>query len=154
MNKKGQFYLIAAVIIIGIILGFVTVSNTLRKPSVDNSKVYGLFVEVNIDTEKIINYPDGENGYSDDELKTIFENFIKIYSRIDKIYFLTRNEQRAEKLEFYKYDGNNIEFLGNIEDTEPIIITIDEDDYEFENLGDNFYYIIIKEQEEQYVIHG
>lgn len=54
MNKKGQFYLIAAIIIVTIAAGFVTLSN--RATSQQNSDINYLRDEIKIESSKAIDY--------------------------------------------------------------------------------------------------
>lgn len=54
MNKGGQFYLVAAIIIISISVGFVIVSNYVS--SEQNYNIYSLRDEISIESQKVISY--------------------------------------------------------------------------------------------------
>src|SRR3989338_10612731 len=54
-NKSGQVYIIAAIIVIGLILGYVTVTNVLRK-SDTNVRVYDMRDELNIESGEVLDY--------------------------------------------------------------------------------------------------
>ena len=140
MNKRGQFYLIAAIIIIGILLGFTTISNDVKKGSLDKSKLYKLFIDTNIEDSKMINYPDnlGIKGYNDESLKKIFESFTNAYPEINEIYFVVWDEKIEKKYEYI--DG---EIKGNWSGG----------GYFFEPRK-NYYIMIVKEENEQYTVHG
>ena len=53
MNKRGQFYLVAALVIIGIITGLATVYNTARG-SIEDATVYDLSKEINFEAAQVI----------------------------------------------------------------------------------------------------
>ncbi|MFZ1971020.1 MAG: hypothetical protein WAU65_02470 [Candidatus Nanoarchaeia archaeon] len=54
MNKRGQFYLIAAIIIISATVGFFVVSNYVS--SEQNSNIYYQKDEIAIESQRVINY--------------------------------------------------------------------------------------------------
>ena len=53
MKKRGQFFLIAAIVIVGIILGLATVYNT-AKSSKEDTTVYDLSDEINFEAAQVI----------------------------------------------------------------------------------------------------
>lgn len=77
MNKRGQFFLIGAIVIIVIIIGFATVQNILKKGITPSDKVYYLQEELGFEGGKVIDY--GVIRGSD--VKTIMETFTKEYSQ-------------------------------------------------------------------------
>ena len=54
MNKRGQFYLIAAIIIVAVAVGFIIVSNSVS--SQQNPNIYYLRDEIKIESSKVIDY--------------------------------------------------------------------------------------------------
>lgn len=77
MKKEGQFYLIATVIIIAVIMGFLAVSNYAKNQ--DSSRVYDLGEELNIEGENILDYGT-YNDLSKNETAALLQDFIEIYS--------------------------------------------------------------------------
>lgn len=54
MNKKGQFYLLAAIVIMALILGYVGVSNYISKK--EATKVYDVKEELNIEGNNVLEF--------------------------------------------------------------------------------------------------
>jgi hypothetical protein len=74
-EKRGQFYIIIAVIIIAVIAGLLSVSNYLsvtRKPV----KFYDLSEELGIESEKVVTY----GVYKSTNVENFIENFTDTYS--------------------------------------------------------------------------
>ena len=145
----------AALSVILIILGLVVVPNSLRKVGIDNSKIYELFAEVNIDNQKMINYPVSVSSlkYTDEQLKSILGNMKETYPSIEIIYILIK---KGVEIKFYTYNKNG---FGEItESQEQIVLSnvdISDTQYNFPFERNNFYYLIIKEKNgQQYVIKG
>ena len=133
----------AAVILIGILLGFTTISNDVRKGNLDKSRLYKLFVDTNIDDSKMINYPDeyegASGGYTETQLKDILKSFTDTYPEIKKIYFVIWDDEESDlKYEYSK--GGEVGFWVN-------------PPYSFESRK-NYYIMIVEEETEQYVVHG
>ena len=76
-EKSGQFYLIATIIIIAVIIGFVTISNYAQKQ--DAVKIYDLGEELNIEGENVLDYGI-YNGLDKDETAELLKDFIETYS--------------------------------------------------------------------------
>ena len=55
MNKKGQAFLMAAIIIAGLVLSSFKIANT-AKPGSDSNAFYDLTEEVNFETKKVLDY--------------------------------------------------------------------------------------------------
>ena len=53
-NKRGQFYLIAILIIIAIFVGFITVANYIRQDT--NVDIRGLEEEIQIERRNVLDY--------------------------------------------------------------------------------------------------
>jgi hypothetical protein len=115
-EKRGQFYIVAAIIIIGVILGFVTMSNyavAIPKPA----KVYDLSGQLSLESGQVIdaaiyngtqdvntaidnfaqNFSNYANQYGNDtELVFIYGDdkniYVASYSEINDTTFITGNE--------------------------------------------------------------
>lgn len=147
MNKKGQFFLIMAVILIVIIAGFITVANYSRRQTY--IRIDDLGDELDIEGSKVMDYIANTR---DDKL----ENFTKEYTdylETAEVYFVTGEEG---SIEAYKYENGVKQSVSVEEDTvnEKIKLTVEEDPYEFElNEGEHFYFIIYQYIEgDEYVV--
>ncbi len=78
MNKRGQFYLIAAVAIIALIAGLGTVYNSVSS-SGEDSQINFVFNEINYETAKIIDNAVYTNLPKSD-LSLRLSNFLKVYA--------------------------------------------------------------------------
>lgn len=146
MKRGGQFYLVASVILVVIIVSFITISNYAIKKNPSNVDTYGKELEIEI--EKVFDYNE-ING----EDKT--ENFTKEYSEylgsdIDSVYIIVDgNENEA----YYFSDGVKVDATGNLSVAEEIIFDAGDSEYQFDlNKGKNFYFILSQNvEEEKYV---
>jgi len=155
-NKKGQFYLIAAIIIITVIVGFVAISNYSKRKSI--IKLYDLGEELGIESENVLDYGT-YNEYNESEMEALLNDFIESYAQYIEegieIYFIFGN---SEKITIIGY--RELEDVPSIAVyTDPgkeIIVTINSVEYKFKlKSGENFYFIISQEiGGEEYVVTG
>ena len=159
-NKKGQFYLVAAIVIISIIVGFAVVQNYARsKPRIT---VYDLAKELNIEGWKVTeygivqmedkrqNFSGKYEQYAGEGLKMFFiygdAGEIRVFesNRSDegKIYLgsvgtaITGTRLVNRSAEFTDIDTNNQKIT---------VKNVEGKDYDFElKEGENFYFIIIE----------
>jgi hypothetical protein len=100
-NKRGQFFLIAAVVIIVITISIMTISNYTQ--SNDETNIDDLGDEMDIESKSVLDYW-ASNGKTDDELDELMETFIENYvNGLDNnknIYFIFGN---SEKIHFRGY---------------------------------------------------
>ena len=168
-GKKGQIYLIAALIIVGILIGFVAVSNYSKtQGSVD---VYDMGEELGIEGEHVLTHGIVKFGNS---LQNV-ENFTELYAEYagegKSLYFIYGNSSRVT---IAKYEDVVFGEVGvSLEDSDPTIsirgkkvvrnktatTVVAEDgkeilrvvvrggqNYDFElEQGDNFYFVIAQE---------
>lgn len=167
MKKRGQFYLLAAMIIIVLIGGFAAVSNYAEKTG--STKVYDLKEELNIETGKVL-----DHGVLEGVIPDIYDDFVEKFSAYvgenQEIYFIFGNEREVtlmtlaeietgdliivgESSNFFPAEGTQIieekfEPQGNLIEVELGGVT-----YEFKlKPGENFFFIISQELEgEQHV---
>lgn len=172
-NKRGQFYLLAAVIIIVVILAFALSSNFLQDKN--PVKLYDLGEELGIESESVLNY-----GTFNEDSK--IENFTGLYSEYagdDKeLYFVYGNEETIKVAGFRDVivgtvsiklggSGSGQEFSHSKfttkehqreQGTTQIRILIGEKENQKEYVielepGENFYFIISQELDgEQHVV--
>lgn len=166
MNRGGQFYLAAAVIIILVIIGFVGVSNYLQRG--EPVRIYDLKDELGIEGGEVMDYGVYQE-YNPEQTNELLKNFTQNYSSYVKkgfdLYFVFGN---ADKLVIAGYkdlitgrislgQGETSSFLQitkgvynstTIEDVELdegkfVKVKIEDVEYKFElKKGDNFYFVI------------
>ncbi len=69
-SNKGQFYLVAAMVIISLIVGFATIQNYTKKKSI---KIYDIKDELGIEGGKVLDY--GTFYLNDSDITALVENF-------------------------------------------------------------------------------
>jgi len=170
-DKSGQFYLIATVIIIAVVIGFVTISNYAQKQ--ESVKIYDLGEELNIEGENVLDYGI-YNGLDKNATAELLKNFIETYSEYlgedidiylivgddESLIVIGQEEGLEEDIEIdFGLTGNAIKNLkkyarktftptASLEVGNKIRIKIKKDngndnEYEFElKEGENFYFII------------
>jgi hypothetical protein len=177
MKKRGQFYLLAAMIIIIFISGFAAVSNYTR--SQGSVKIYDLKNELGIESGKVLEY----GVFSDSDTVTIggrpvniIEHFINLYETYagenKEIYFIYGNKDRVTLITYDEVVTGSLRIVGS--ENTPISqnifgksatkktfapkggvvkITIEGIEYEFEiKPGENFFFVISQAVEgEQHV---
>lgn len=97
-SKKAQFYLIAAIIIIGIIIGLTSVANyitTKKKPV----KFYDLSSELNEEGARVIDY----GIYNAEDIPTRIENFLDNY-----IINYSERKEKGTELAFVYGNKTNV----------------------------------------------
>lgn len=172
-NKKAQFYIIAAVVISGIIVMLALVLNVSDHRDFD--ELYDLGEELKIESEKVMDYG-VYNSLSDQGIRDLTKNFTEIYTdyKGDKkdLYFVFGNSTRitvagyvgserdpedvSSEVIVKEDDGSS---FGSVEirenegyvisdyplNTDSIIIEVDDIEYSFDlGEGEYFYFVINK----------
>lgn len=167
MNKKGQYYLIAAIIIVGLIITFATVTNSIQQRT-ERERLYNLYNSMNFDVVKTANfelYP--LTGYTEEQMKILLYDLNNVYPGIKKdIYLITVPLKDYPEGHSFKYipgpepDYGIIEMSNIVRTTEngKIGIILNTKTYYLDyDPEKNNYFIIISEnqgQGEQYIISG
>lgn len=148
-EKKGQIYLIATIIIVGLVISLVVVLNYSNRANFSNAEEVAK--ELSIEGEKVLDY-----GLvtSDDR----FEDFSRDYSAYvgegkDIYYILVDGGVR----EAYKYsEGVKVDLSGNLNVGNDIEFVLDGKIYTFKlEEGVNFHFIIVHDVGgERYVYTG
>ena len=168
-RKRGQFYLIAAVIIIALISGLAVVTNYSIKKTGYDMDYAGR--ELSIESEKVLDY----GLLNSLNLKSLMENFTKTYSNYsdaDEIYFIFGNLNEVTVAGYKKLDSGSILVdVGNGNRTitlskgvynslnfsvanGSIEVTAGGIEYNFTLYnGENFFFILSKEVEEEKYIY-
>ena len=161
-NKRGQFYLLAAIIIIGIILGVTTI------PVLENQeeivKVYDLAEELDIESGKVIEYNIIKNT---DKTENFIDKFGKYAGDERELYFIYGNEENITEIVFSQEERGeistklggkpfSIRTIGRGKTTrkldpqgsEEVEVKIGDEKHEFElKEGENFFFVISEEVE-------
>lgn len=179
MNKRGQFFLMAAFIIVGIIAGLASVVN-IATVNPDRLGFYDLSKEVGYETKYLVDYG-VYNAYDENAKDELVRGFLEKYSNYigeDRAVFLYGNANGMKALYFKKFVGtvgietqevNGVLIIpvGGIAGQEVeakitnsgndfVTVEIEGADYTFElKPGENFFSVIIKiEGGEQFVASG
>ncbi len=161
MEKRGQFYLIGAIIIIAIIFGFATITNTLKKEEFRES--YDAAEELEIESRYVLDNAVLNTDMSVKDKLLDFTEKYSTYSNAENLYFVFGDTDEISVAARQKnYPGrilvNGAEFeIGQgvytsnsyLSPPNPTIIMINEIEHEFElKQGSNFYFILAEGKEE------
>ncbi|MFC1710821.1 hypothetical protein ACFLZJ_01550 [Nanoarchaeota archaeon] len=137
MNKRGQFYLLAAFIIIGVMVAFIAISNYSERQSF--SKIKDLGAELSIEGPKVIDYGT-YNGTS--KMENFTQQFATYAGSDVSIYYVVGKEEAVEGYWYSNGQKKNLEITEDPGENK-IFTTINEIDYEFDLMpGENFYYVV------------
>jgi len=169
MEKRGQFYLVSAIIVAAIVISVIVVSNYSKKQ--DYTDLNSLRDELKIESAKVLDYGIN-NQLSQAAMNQLLQDFTQKYidteSRDKNLYFVFGNQDNIT-LKGYQntahtvsLDSANIasssgEFLGIVNPTgSSTTLQIDENAYIFTlKNGENFFFVISREiGGEEHVITG
>jgi hypothetical protein len=105
-NRRGQFYLIAAIVIITIAVGFVIISNSASSQQTPN--IYFLRDEIKIESLKIMDYATS-NQLSGTQIRNTLIDFSNQYinsSKNDNFYFVFGNTTNMTFMSYQAYYSN------------------------------------------------
>lgn len=168
-QKRGQFYLIATIIIIAMIAGFAVVSNYAKKREV--IKLYYSKQELEIESENVLDYGIS-NNLNENQMQELLENFIRDYvdyaGERKNLYFIFGDNEinvmtyqnSFEEEACIKVDDGNCNSLTAGGEVQTFVsgneVTIKTEDSEYIftlKEGENFYFVISKEiEDEKYVV--
>lgn len=174
-NKRGQFYLIAAIVIIAIVVGFATLSNFFNRGVVDEKKVYFLSKELDIEGAYVIDYSVFKNEVVVDLLEQFAQEYGQYAGDERNIWFVFGNAQNIYVATYEEVLEGTISIIGggspqDIEyevigkgfkiDKRPrdaagvekvtVKINLDGEDVNYEfplKAGENFYFVISQDVE-------
>jgi hypothetical protein len=168
-NKKGQFYLIAAMVIIALIIGFAVVSSSPKKTT--PIKLYDLGQELGIESQNVLAYGT-YNELNDSQMQVLWTQFVKEYANYTgagkNLYFIFGNSNTVSVIAYQSLGENATINVGNgyqslivggtattfIPTGSIVTIKIGAETYSF-NLatGQNFYFVISQTVgKEKYVV--
>jgi len=177
-NCRGQFFLIAAIIIIVVTVGIVTVSNYTEEK--ESTKLYDLGEELGIESQNVLDYGT-YSQLNESEMKLLMENFIKNYvdyiGDTGNLYFIFGNKNKVYAVGYQQLADESVcvtlnpatdpdaecaplqimgktqEFPSTGEDIEYVYITIENYEYQFKlKPGENFYFVIWQKVGEDTVV--
>ncbi len=109
-GKKGQFYIIAAIIIIAVIVGFAAIRNYAQTGK-KRTKIYDLGEELKIETGNVYDY----GVYNGTDIDNLIENWAEIYSEytesqeiIEDWFFVYGNEEEMSAVTFTTTEAGEI----------------------------------------------
>lgn len=169
MDKRGQFFLIAALVIVGIIITLGAINISIRTPLEDNTAFYDLSREIDYESNKLIDYGVYESQSRtqiNEKLASLVSNYaainpdtemLLIYGSAGNLFILYYNEtsagvagissggpptgipQKAIKPQVPEYNYNT--------ETKTVEVTLAEDSvltFELKE-GENFFIVLKKE---------
>lgn len=169
MKKRGQFYIIAAIIIVGIVLASVGIRNYVITKK-QQSRIYDLGKELNLETAKVLDYGiiQVEENKRDELLKNWINTYIEHLNTLNtasgenKTYVFVFGDEKGNLtiLSFstisipVSIGGSNLPLQANtltINKTYveggKIKITLNNVNYDFDiKPGKNFYFVISTEE--------
>ncbi|MFH1801372.1 MAG: hypothetical protein ABH804_00865 [archaeon] len=138
-NKRGQFYLIASIILLAIIIGIAGVSNYIEKK--ESIKINYVKDELESESEEVLEYKI-TNG--DDVVEDFLDKYTSYAEEEGREFYFAFGEQGS--IEGYKYSEDGREDLDIEVAEEKIKVSVHEELYEFDlNIGYNFYFVIFQE---------
>jgi hypothetical protein len=172
MNKRGQFFLMAAIIIVGIVTGLATAVNSTKVGS-KNEAFYDLSEEIGFEVKRVIDFGVVKNINIDGELRQFLSDYAD-YIEKEEVLFIYGDPDAINALRF---SSGAIGFVGITTGGPPTFVTIqeitmaeaevsrtvtdvtvriNEIDYVFDlRPGENFYFVIIKTEDgERFVAKG
>ncbi len=111
-QKKGQFYLIAAIIIVGIVIGFAAVTNYYKRGGISEKKVYFLSSELDIEGSYVVDYSVYRNQDSTELLKKFAEEYGKYAGEDRSIFFVFGDKNKIVVATYEDYISGSITYTG------------------------------------------
>lgn len=153
--KKGQFYLVAAILIVILVAASAVIFNYSRKNS---STLYDLGQELGIEGRNIIDY----GTTNQEDVDALFSSFIADYASYagegKKLYFIFGNTSESG-LQIVVYDGTSLSQENFVLDESApgkVSVEIESVVYQFDlSAGYNFYFVVSQEVgKEKHVVTG
>ena len=148
-NKGGQFYFIATIIFVTMIIGFVSVSNIQQKS--ETKDIENIKEEFEIEGQNILEFGAKQN-YNDIQIQNLWENFTKDYINtisLDIKIILITGKATNLKAKVFEKGTEPIDITTTVSGV--IQLSYEGNTYTFplKSEGENFYFIIIKEGENE-----
>lgn len=108
-NKRGQFYIIAAMIIIAVIIGFASISNYAKTKK--NPRIYDLGKELGIETGYVYDY----GVYNETDINSLINHWSDVYLNytkdqevIEKWIFVYGKENELTAMVFFSAETGSV----------------------------------------------
>ena len=156
-NKRGQFYLIAAIVILSVIFGFVAITDYTQKNKYIES--YSLRDKLKIESDKVIDYSI-YNKLSKAEMQEKIDDLAKLYSEnvnknIEIIFISGYKDDATNTIKVYSFEnGIRSDLDSPTIENEDIKVDVKGKNYIFQSKeGENFHFIIFQNIEgENYIV--
>ncbi len=148
-NRRGQFYIVAGVIIVSVIISLIAISNYIQKSQ--TIIVNDLKEELKIETQKVLDY-DISTGQN--KIESYGLDYSKHLGSGIGLYFIMGEDPNIEA---YRYVNGAETAMDDPEVVDgKIIFTLEDVNYEFDLMpSENFYYLISQEiKGERFVATG
>ncbi|MGY4884762.1 MAG: hypothetical protein ACP5NZ_04260 [Nanobdellota archaeon] len=151
MKKRGQFYLVATIIIVAVLIGLAATLNYSTKKS--SYEAEEIAKELKIEGEKVLDY-DANTG------SDRFEDFANDYSYYvgeDKdIYFIVVDKSTGFQDAFMYTEGQRVDLGSNLIVNNEVTFRYNNQNYEFKlEEGKAFYFIVVYDKGgDTYVLTG
>ncbi len=145
-NKRGQFYLIAAIIVAGLVIGLVGVQNSSQR--LESTKVFDVEEELSFESQKVIEYAIDTDG------NNILEDFAKDYQKfVGSAINITYITGERGNVDVYYFEDSIQKTMIEGAEEDFVIFTFKKNEYSVNiHKGLNFAFIISEElQQERYV---
>ena len=171
MNKRGQFFLIAALVIAGIIITLTSINFSTKTPEVKTTAVYDLSKEINFESNSLIDY-----GVFLDSLTigASLQNLAAAYSaeNPDTDLLIVYGNINSYNVSLYNktnsgrncYPSNSCSNQYSHEPSEPeswpaggdnVTVVLDSETsltFTLDSVGENFYVVLKKESGEETIV--
>lgn len=166
MSKRGQFFLMAAILIVGALIGLTTIANYVDTGA-SNDQFYDLGDEIGFEAKQVLDYGTYNQQETGQLVQSLLENYSS-YIAEDQVIFIYGDTRNITAFYF------NERVLGNVgidtggssptnipisqpglEETEvqtingKVIVRVNGIDYTFLlRPGQNFYFVLVRDEEE------
>ena len=141
MNKRGQFYLVAAIIIVSIVASLITITNYAKKNQ--TILVNDFAKELEIETQKVLEY---DISNSDNKINQYGMDYSNHSGSNIELYFIIGNNPNINAYKYlngYESDANENLQLDTINNK--IIFNLYGTNHTFDlREGNNFYFLILQ----------
>ncbi|MFH1365229.1 MAG: hypothetical protein ABIH28_01445 [archaeon] len=153
-NRRGQYYIIAAIIFLGIFFSLMDVLNSSKKEN--STKIEEISKEIKIESSKVIEY---SSNTGDEKIEDFTKKYSEYAGKEVNIYFITGEVDASWVIinsEVYNYAEGVKENLAFTLDGNILNTNINEKTYSFDfKKGKNFYFIIVQNMgDEKYILRG
>lgn len=152
MNKSGQFYLVAAMVVIAIVIGFATISNSSRVTE-GSQIIYSIEEKLEIEAGYVLDYC-VTNDFPPEDTILQMETFAETFTNsLKDMEFYLIFGQEGDLVSYKYFNGIRTDLSHTIVNVNQIQILVDSTEYLFnQTSGGNFHYVIVKEEgNEKYI---